>query len=186
MCKCSEDFEILLAALAIGERPNELNSATKKLLANLVEESNAVLVAFPAFGAGAISQVRWLLGEKDAIRMDDSPRAKAIAEIKAKAECGCAPKPSPALEANLHCMISGALTQATESTGAEGMCAVEEMMTRAKRIAAQRKFLSGLYDIYVNAARASGLPNNLLPSAISISERAGQDGENGGGRPTAP
>ncbi len=184
MCKCSEDLEVLLAALAMGTRPNPLNTATERLLKALVANDNAIMVAFPAIGAAAINHVKWLLDPCQGVRMDDSQREKAIAEIKAKTECGCAAKPSPALETNLRCMMKTLLAEATESTGAEGMCAVEEMLTRAKRISAQRKFLFGLYDMYVNAALASGLPNNLLPSAVG--GRGGQDGEDGMGRPSAP
>ena len=184
MCKCSEDLEILLAALKMGDRPNPPNPATDRLLKALLANEKAIMVAFPAIGAAAINHVKWLLDPCNGGRINNTQREIAIAEIKAKTECGCAAKPSPALETNLRCMIKSVLEEATESTGAEGMCAVEEMMTRAKRISAQRKFLFGLYDMYVNAALASGLPNNLLPSAVS--GRGGQDGGDPGGRPTAP
>ena len=91
-----------------------------------------------------------------------------------------------ALESELKCLMRTVVSEATVTTGDEGMCAVEEMMTRAKRISAQRKFLRGLYDVYVNAALASGLPDRLLPSPVSGSGSGGQEGENGGGMPTAP
>jgi len=168
----------------MGEPLPELDMATRRLLKAILADDKAIMVAFPAIGGASINHVKYLLDLPKGIRMPDSQRANAIAEIKAKTECGCAAQPSPELETQLRCMMRTVLTEATESTGPEGMCAVEEMLTRAKRIRAQRKFLTGLYDMYVNAALASGLPNSLLPSALS--GRGGQEGESGGGRPSAP
>jgi hypothetical protein len=178
-----EELEILRQAMGLTSLAGA-PAGIRQVLQGLASRQNELNVAFPGVAADVIRHLRTLLGETTQL-LTDCERREAEAAIKAKAECGCEAPPTEDLESQLKCLLRPVLQEATACAGDEGVCAVEEMLTRAKRIGAQRKFLYGLYDLYVNAALASGLPNEQLPSAVR-GGRGGQEGDNGGSRPSAP
>jgi|LNFM01.1.fsa_nt_gb hypothetical protein len=178
-----EEFELLRQSMGLASLAG-IPDSTRKLLEGLAGRKQEILTAFPGLGPGMVGHLMTLLGEAKKA-LTDCERREAEAAIKAKTECGCDPQPTEELETQLKCLLRPVLREATATNGAEGVCAVNEMLTQAQRISAQRKFLYGLYDLYVNAALASGLPNDQLPSAVR-GGRGGQEGDNGGGRPSAP
>ena len=177
-----EELEILRQAMGL----NSLAGASdqmKNILKGFAGRERDLLSTFPHLAEKMIRHLHLLGGDK-VEPLTDCERREAEAALKAKTECGSENPSTEELETQLKCLLRPVLREATATTGDEGVCAVEEMLTRARRIAAQRKFLYGLYDLYVNAALASGLPNDQLPSAVG--GRGGQEGDHGGSRPSAP
>lgn len=186
MCKCNEDFELLSQALGQATRSEQIPARTIELLKALTAKPGAIIEAFPSLAEGMVAHVRALTGESGGKALNEAGRAVALAAIKERTECNCVAKPSADFETQMKCWLQNTAMEAAAGTGGEGMCAIEDLMKKAQRVAAQRKYLRGLYDLYLNAALASGLPDTALPSPVGGSGSGGQEGENGGGRPSAP
>jgi hypothetical protein len=177
-----EELELLRQATELTTVAGLSERAVAMLKQLLNERRDEILTEFPGLGSRLVDHLDKLI-KRQPTALSDCERREVAVAINDKKNCG--PAPTDDLEAQLRCVLKTVIRESTATTGSEGVCAVTEMLTGAKRIAAQRKFLYGLYDLYVNAALASGLPNDQLPSAVR-GGRGGQEGDNGGSRPSAP
>ncbi len=129
----------------------------------------------------------WLRGEsKSQESIDFQRREAAVQGIDALILTAQTPAKATPAEALLSQVMAALISQSATTVGGSDQAdkVVEQMMKSALEVAAKRRFLHGLYDLYVNAALASGLPDGLLPQAIG--DRGGQDGGRGDGAPSAP
>ncbi len=177
-----EEYELLRQAIGLSTTAGWPNGAILLLKKLFKDRADDIRAAFPGLGTQLLKHLEDLIKGRPTT-LTDCEQREALELIREKKNCG--PASTDELEDHLKCVMKTVIRESTATTGAEGVCAVTEMLTGAKRIAAQRKFLYGLYDLYVNAALASGLPNDQLPSAVR-GGRGGQEGDNGGGRPSAP